>query len=115
MERRSVEPIGAEYTIMEKAPGLQLFEVWNDVAEADRLKLIKGLTHLERELAAIQFPAYGSLYFRHSLPKATESILLDSSTDPAGLFCVGPACGQAWTDGTSRADIQPDIDAGPCE
>ena len=108
-------PIGAEYIIMEKAPGIQLFKVWDDVTEADRLKLIKGLTQLEHQLAAIRFPAYGSLYFRHSISKASERILLDSSVDPTGLFCIGPACGQAWTDGTSPADIQPDIDAGPCE
>ncbi|KAL8741925.1 MAG: hypothetical protein Q9190_005524 [Brigantiaea leucoxantha] len=98
---------------MEKAPGIQLFKVWDDITEADRLSLIKGLTQLESQFAAIRFPAYGSLYFRHSISKASERILLDSSVDPTGSFCVGPACGPAWTDGISPADIQPDIDAGP--
>ena len=108
-------PVGAEYIIMQKAPGIQLFKVWDDITEADRLNLIKGLTQLENQFAAVRFPAYGSLYFRHSISKASERILLDSSVDPTGLFCVGPACGPAWTDGISPADIQPDIDAGPCE
>ncbi|MCJ1284646.1 hypothetical protein MMC26_003981 [Xylographa opegraphella] len=104
-------PIGAEYIIMEKASGIQLFKVWDDIPEADRLKLIKGLTQLENKFTAIRFPAYGSLYFRHSISKASERILLDSAVDPTGLFCIGPACGPAWTDGISPADIQPDIDA----
>ncbi|KAI4277046.1 MAG: hypothetical protein LQ337_002071 [Flavoplaca oasis] len=36
-----VNPIGAEYIIMEKAPGVQLFTVWDDLSATDRLKLIK--------------------------------------------------------------------------
>ncbi len=108
-------PVGAEYIIMEKAPGIQLFKVWDDITKADRLSLIKGLTHLESQFAAMRFPAYGNLYFRHSILKASERIPLDSSVDPTGSFCVGPACGPAWTDGISPADIQPDIDAGPCK
>ncbi|KAL9100876.1 MAG: hypothetical protein Q9163_003803 [Psora crenata] len=112
-EINASNPVGAEYIIMEKAPGIQLFKIWDNITEADRLNLIKGLTQLESQLAAIRFPAYGSLYFRHSISKASEQILLDSSVDPTGSFCVGPGCGPAWTDGVSPADIQPDIDAGP--
>lgn len=100
---------------MEKAPGIQLFKVWDDIKEFDRLKLIKGLTQLESQFAAIRFPAYGSLYFRQSISKASERIFLDPLVDPTGSFCVGPACGPAWTDGVSPDDIQPDIDAGPCK
>ena len=108
-------PVGAEYIIMEKAPGIQLFKIWDDITELDRLNLIKGLIQFESQFSAIRFPAYGSLYFRDSTLKASERILLDTSVDPNGLFCVGPACGLAWTDGLSPADIRPDLDAGPCE
>ncbi len=111
----SSNPVGAEYIIMEKAPGVQLFKVWNDITETDRLELIKRLTQLERQLTDIRFPAYGSLYFRHSISKASEQISRDSSEDPRGLFCVGPACGPAWTECASPGDLQPDIDAGPCK
>ena len=109
-----LNPVGAEYIIMEKAPGIQLFKIWDVMTEVDRLSLIKGLTQLENQFAAIRFPAYGSLYFRQSIAKASERILLDRSVDPTGLFCIGPACGPAWTDGVSPNDIQPDLDAGPC-
>lgn len=100
---------------MEKAPGVQLFKVWDDITALDRLNLIKGLACLEKQLATIRFPAYGSLYFRDSISKASERILLDAVVDPTCLFCVGPACGLGWTDGISLTYIQPGIDAGPCK
>ncbi|KAL8927869.1 MAG: hypothetical protein Q9172_001169 [Xanthocarpia lactea] len=98
---------------MEKAPGIQLFKVWADISAVDRLGLIKKLTQLEKQLASIHFPAYGSLYFRHSILIDSERVLLDSSLDPSAMFCIGPSCGPAWTDGTSPADISSDLDAGP--
>ncbi|KAI9669809.1 MAG: hypothetical protein M1817_004550, partial [Caeruleum heppii] len=109
----SSNPIGAEYIIMEKAPGVRLSEVWGNISKFDRLQLIDKLTKLESQLAALEFPAYGSLYHRKSIPRKAERILLDPSLDPGGEFCVGPACGPAWTDATSPAHIQPDIDTGP--
>ncbi|KAJ5634871.1 hypothetical protein N7528_002713 [Penicillium herquei] len=56
--------VGAEYIVMEKAPGIPLFQVWGTMPEFDRLHLIKNLTELEAQLAAIKFPAYGGLYLR---------------------------------------------------
>ena len=70
-------PVGAEYIIMEKAPGIQLFKVWANISAVDRLGLIKKLTQLEKQLASIHFPAYGSLYFRHSILIDSERVLLD--------------------------------------
>ncbi|KAL8845756.1 MAG: hypothetical protein Q9221_009104 [Calogaya cf. arnoldii] len=109
----ATNPVGAEYIIMEKAPGVQLHTVWNDLSGVDRMNLIKNLTQLENQLVTIQFPAFGSLYHRQSIPDPSRQVLLDSSIDPAGLFCVGPACGPAWTDGTTPADLDPSLDVGP--
>ncbi|KAL8966267.1 MAG: hypothetical protein Q9183_003448 [Haloplaca sp. 2 TL-2023] len=106
-------PVGAEYIIMEKAPGVQLFAVWNKVSASGRLKLIKSLTQLENQLATIHFPAYGSLYHRQSISKSSERVILDPSIDPTGQFCVGPACVPAWTDGSSAADLDSTLDMGP--
>jgi hypothetical protein len=49
---------------MEKAAGQQLWRTWDDMTKEDYLGLVKQLTQLEAELASIQLPAYGSLYFR---------------------------------------------------
>lgn len=111
----AANPVRAEYIIMEKAPGVQLFTVWDDLSASDRLKLIKSLTKLEHQLATIQFPAYGHLYFRQSIPESSKRVLLDSSLDPKGQFCVGPACDPAWTNGTAPVDLDFTLDMGPCE
>ncbi|MCJ1364717.1 hypothetical protein MMC16_003833 [Acarospora aff. strigata] len=76
---------------MEKPPGIQLFKVWDQITEIGRLELIKSLTQFQHQLAAIHSPAYGSLYFRRSITKPSARILLDTSMESAGLFCVGPA------------------------
>ncbi|SMR44111.1 unnamed protein product [Zymoseptoria tritici ST99CH_3D1] len=59
--------VGLEYIIMEKAPGVQLVKVYDGMRNYDNLMLIKTLGALESELAAIRFPAHGSLYLRQSL------------------------------------------------
>ncbi|KAL8966705.1 MAG: hypothetical protein Q9183_003248 [Haloplaca sp. 2 TL-2023] len=84
LQYHAAGPVGAEYIIMEKAPGVQLFAVWDKVSASGRLKLIKSLTQLESQLATIHFPAYGNLYHRHSISKSSEQILLDPSIDPDG-------------------------------
>ncbi|KAK1147969.1 hypothetical protein N8T08_000485 [Aspergillus melleus] len=57
-------PVEAEYIIMGKAPGIQLYELWGEMAEIEKLELIKSLTQLERQFSGIEFPAYGGLYLR---------------------------------------------------
>ncbi|KAL8886934.1 MAG: hypothetical protein Q9215_005423 [Flavoplaca cf. flavocitrina] len=98
---------------MEKASGVQLFTVWDGVSAADRISLIKSLTQLGRQLATINFPAYGSLYHRQSISKPSERIDLDPSVDPAGHYCVGPSSSPAWTDGSTAADLNSMLDMGP--
>ncbi|OKL59252.1 hypothetical protein UA08_05515 [Talaromyces atroroseus] len=66
--------VGAEYIIMEKVPGVQMFQ---------KNFLKSGSRH------------NGSLYYRISLNE-NEMILLDSSIDPDGEFCIGPSCDPSW-------------------
>ncbi|KAL8901341.1 MAG: hypothetical protein Q9207_005255 [Kuettlingeria erythrocarpa] len=109
----ALNPVGAEYIIMEKAPGVQLYKVWDEIQDYHRLRLIESLTKMEHQLAAIQFPAYGGLYLRHSISNPSQYVPLDPSMDSTRSYCIGPQCGPSWTDGTSHQDIQKDIDAGP--
>nr|ADI24944.1 unknown [Penicillium aethiopicum] len=91
----STNPVGAEYIVMERVPGVQMFKKWDEMGEINRLAIIKRLTQWERELAEIPFPAFGSLYHKGSLGDH-ESIPLDPSVDPEGLFCIGPSCDSHW-------------------
>ncbi|KAI4115491.1 MAG: hypothetical protein LQ345_003920, partial [Seirophora villosa] len=106
-------PVGAEYIIMEKASGVQLLQVWEKMQEYDRIQLVGGLVNIEKQLTAIKFPAYGCLYFRHSIAEERIRIHLDPSIDPTASFCIGPEAHPAWTDGSSPHDLEPGLDAGP--
>ena len=105
----STNPVGAEYIVMERVPGVQMFKKWDEMGEINRLAIIKRLTQWERELAEIPFPAFGSLYHKGSLGDH-ESIPLDPSVDPEGLFCIGPSCDSHWL-----MQDSPNVHYGPCE
>ena len=84
----SSNPVGAEYIIMEKAAGIQLFKKWADMDETCRLALIERLTKLESQMASIHFPAFGSLYLRQSITDEAKRMLLDTSLDPSSSFVL---------------------------
>lgn len=86
---------------MEKVPGIQLFQTWDDLDGDSRLSLIKQLTELEHQLASIPFPASGHLYFMESILK-NKHILLDSSVDPTSQYGIGPSCNRSWDMDQSR-------------
>ncbi|EIT78866.1 hypothetical protein Ao3042_04679 [Aspergillus oryzae 3.042] len=101
-------PVGAEYIIMEKVAGVPLFEQWGKMAEIEKLELIKNLTKLEAQLAAIRFPAYGGLY-----RQADVSSL--QCQDLNGSICIGPSCGRSFsTDSAAVLSTQSEkLDYGP--
>ncbi|KFY47423.1 hypothetical protein V496_10658 [Pseudogymnoascus sp. VKM F-4515 (FW-2607)] len=104
-------PVGAEYIVMEKAQGVPLFQQWGKMTEISKLVLIKGLTKLENQLASIQFPAYGSLYFRESCPNLASYQPLDATQDSTGSYCVGPSCDREYM--LRIGDNSVDVDKGP--
>lgn len=57
---------------------------------------------------SIQFPAYGGLYFSHSIPEDDERIPLPASLDPTGSYCVGRSCDPSWS--FTHQNLTP----GPC-
>ncbi|KAK2744246.1 hypothetical protein FQN57_004331 [Myotisia sp. PD_48] len=106
----STNTIGSEYIIMEKAPGVQIFEVWNKMTELDKLNFISNLNGLEDQLAKIHFP--GSLYLRDSIPEGSSSIPLGLQVDPTQSYCIGPIAGNSWYGELSDNSSHPD-DIGP--
>jgi hypothetical protein len=105
-------PVGAEYIIMEKAPGVQLFNVWDDMSDDDQLSIVKRLSELEGELTRISFPANGSLYLRTSMADNDAHIALDHDMDPNGRFCIGPSC-ERGLDLDKTKSLRSQINTGP--
>ncbi|KFY81622.1 hypothetical protein V500_11237 [Pseudogymnoascus sp. VKM F-4518 (FW-2643)] len=83
-----LNPVRAEYIVMEKAKGVQLFQRWGEMKQLSKMELIKSLTKLENQLASIRFPAYGSL-----------------------LILRGPSCERAYM--LQISDNSMDVDKGP--
>ncbi|KIW95359.1 uncharacterized protein Z519_03943 [Cladophialophora bantiana CBS 173.52] len=90
-------PVGAEYIIMEKAPGVQLFKVWDQIEERNTLAIIEKLAKWESQLMSIKFPTYGCVYSRHSFPESDGKTDLSTDIDRSGSYCVGRSCDPTWS------------------
>lgn len=99
--------MGAEYIVMEKAPGVPLFQVWGTMTEFEKLQLIKNLTKLEAQLATIKFPVYGGLYLRTDMSRSNRPLNCD--IDPSQSFCIRPSYDRAF-----NTDITLEFNQGPC-
>ncbi|KAH7400675.1 kinase-like domain-containing protein [Phaeosphaeria sp. MPI-PUGE-AT-0046c] len=111
----SSNPVGAEYIVMEKAAGVQLFNTWGTMSDSDRFELVQQITELEGELASIRFPANGSLYLREQLANDESQVELSHEADPAQKFCIGPSCERQWSSQSEKGTtfISPEFDRGP--
>ncbi|KAL4908574.1 hypothetical protein BDW74DRAFT_188511 [Aspergillus multicolor] len=96
-------PVGAEYIIMEKAPGVPPFQEWGDMAEYHKLELIKGLTKLEAQLSPTSFPAYGGLYLQ------SDARGLGHQEIEGSEFCVGPSPDRSF----GGSSIAGSVEQGP--
>ena len=113
-DSNAANPVGAEYTILEKVPGVPLSQKWDSMSETEQYSLIERIVNLEKELACLRFPAYGSLYFRQAIADESRRCTLNASLDPSQLFCVGPSCDRSWL--TSKAlDAKESDSEGPCQ
>ncbi|KAF2806520.1 uncharacterized protein BDZ99DRAFT_501336 [Mytilinidion resinicola] len=86
-------PIGTEYILMEHASGIQLHQRWPTMTSEQQVRCISDIYQKLKEMAAIKFPVYGSLYMEHSLPSSASQHVLE---DPR--FSIGPHCGAMYWD-----------------
>ncbi|RAK89144.1 phosphotransferase enzyme family protein [Aspergillus costaricaensis CBS 115574] len=106
-------PVAAEYIIMEKAQGQQLSEVWYNMSEAQRFRLVRNLVHIERGLMEAKFTLHGSLYYRDTFPQGRSIAALPGlDTDIRSKYVFGPTTHRSfWEDEVENLDI----DRGPWE
>ncbi|KAE8151005.1 kinase-like domain-containing protein [Aspergillus avenaceus] len=92
----SSNPIGSEYIVMEKITGRQLVDVWGEMDQLQQFKLVQNLVRLESQLASIELPGYGNLYFSHSVKQPSQAIPIDDA------YCIGPAYNASWSPGVGN-------------
>lgn len=97
---------------MEHVAGVRLHEKWSTMTGHQHMLCVKALSMMIKDMAAIAFPGYGSLYFS------------DAPINPylklefADGFCLGPHCGATyWNCNTDEATIYGNRNhhRGPCE
>lgn len=107
----ATHPVEAEFIIEEKATGVRLGSVWNQLPWELKLRLITQIVDIERQLASMTFPFHGCVYFKGDLRSWTGTPEMDT---PASLhrFAIGPLTStDLWTG--SRPDME--LDRGPCK
>lgn len=86
--------VGAEFMLMEHAPGRKLSTVWPSMEAEQRFAIVKGLIGFEKKLAANALHEFGSIYLTHYCPEDSagnhrlSSILWKGSDKTAG-FTIG--------------------------
>lgn len=107
----SENPTGTEYIFMELVPGTNLGDIWYDLPEKARIRMITNLVKLESRLFDLQFPASGSLYYAKDLKPEYDKVDISSGEAGAdGRFCIGPDTSLHLWYG-KRQDLQ--VDRGP--
>ncbi|KAF2811522.1 uncharacterized protein BDZ99DRAFT_487255 [Mytilinidion resinicola] len=84
-------PVGTEYILMEKAPGVCLASKWVDLQDHEIRRLGHSFVELEKKLFEIPFSATGSLYFKKDIPSSLQAPLYtEEHATEANQFCIGP-------------------------
>lgn len=97
--------MGAEYIIMEKAPGVEVARLWKTMKSDHKILFVKNLAEITAKLSEARFSACGSLYFRRDLDGHLAGIGVDDT------YAIGPIIEKGWFD-EQRREI--DVYRGPC-
>ena len=109
-------PVGAEYIIVEKLPGVPLAEVWAALNAKDRVDVCMQILAFQKKRSSARFSQFGSLYHSKDIPSSDPQrpLYFDEEGRPVHnpRFAVGPSVGREWVD-DGKQNVQ--CDRGPCE
>ncbi|KAF4555815.1 Phosphotransferase enzyme-like protein 2 [Elsinoe fawcettii] len=105
-------PIGAEYIIMERVPGVSVLSKWDQMSMAQHTQLVRKVAQFCKQTYDLSFAAYGSIYYSDAALGDEEKIDLGDG------FCLGPHVGRDWWNAAAgEAELFGNIgyDHGPWE
>lgn len=111
-------PVGVEYLLMEKAPGVSLRSRWLGMTKRQRLKLATSFVEIEKQFFNIPFGSIGSIYFKKDIPAELQGPLyMEPEGESEGIqdseiFCMGPTADYTFWYG-KRASLN--LFRGPCK
>lgn len=109
-------PVGAEYIIEEKAPGVRLGSVWNQWPRKSKLQLIAQVIDIQNTLTGVTFDMHGCIYFKDDLralgEEPKEAGIQSATAIIPDMFAIGPlTTGELWNGVRSGMNL----DRGPCK
>ncbi|OAL28138.1 hypothetical protein AYO20_09557 [Fonsecaea nubica] len=111
---RADNPVGSEYIIMEKMPGVQLSRVWDHMKPTDKVLVVIQLFRFQKRWLSACFTNIGGLYYADDVEAgAARAPLFTDSTGKEvrdDRFVIGPTNGRDWVDGV-RSSLK--CDRGP--
>jgi hypothetical protein len=117
-KRGQVNPVGADFIIMEEVPGVCLGERWSTFERPeDVTPIMTGILDMEKKFESLRFSRIGSLYFKEDVSADLQAVpLLSGAIDAttrqlAEGYRVGPLTNCQWWRG-NRAHMT--LDRGPC-
>ncbi|KAL3425182.1 hypothetical protein PVAG01_04463 [Phlyctema vagabunda] len=107
-------PVGAEYIIMEKVPGIELERVWPTMKTEDRLTVVQTIAKYQKSWTSVSFKKYGSLYYTTDIDTDSDNEALYTDADGTAVknstFSIGPSTGRELID-ERRMTVE--FDRGP--
>ncbi|KAG5636731.1 hypothetical protein H0H81_007060 [Sphagnurus paluster] len=100
----SATAVGAEFIIMEKAPGIEVGKVWHKLSMELRLRLVQAVVDIEHAALVSPLPSYGSIFFRDDIKPGVSSVAIDET------YAIGPCMDRSFWN-AERATMK--IDRGP--
>ncbi|KAH7087483.1 kinase-like domain-containing protein [Paraphoma chrysanthemicola] len=112
--RAQANPVGAEYIIMEKAPGVELETFWPTLSIQERLAVVKAMAAYQKAWASVSFKQFGSLYYAEDLDIKSSTGPLYTDVNGCDVwddrYAIGLSTAREWVD-HGRATVQ--LDRGP--
>ncbi|KAM5489203.1 hypothetical protein MaudMau93_003700 [Microsporum audouinii] len=68
-------PVGAEYIVMEKIPGVQLSDIWWGLQLNQKLKIFSQIARYMRMWTSVGFDRLGSIYYTESMGTPLNEVL----------------------------------------
>lgn len=114
--RAQENPVGAEYIIMEKIPGIELERAWPTMKTEDRLAIVQEIANYQKNWTSVSFKKCGGLYYSKDLVSSSDNETLYTDADGVDVkdprFYIGPSTGRESID-NQRAVAA--FDRGPCK
>lgn len=74
MELQSVNPVGAEYIVLEKQIGVMLNDVWDSMKGKQKAQIVLQVVSFEKALVSTKFTKLGALYNKGDLPATLDNM-----------------------------------------